>query len=244
MHETEKWKWIRSVVPDSQRPHGLQPTRLLHPWDFPGKSTGVGCHRLLVKQISCRCILKFSPVFDKWVFPLVHGFFPFTSFMLSSWLLFLKMDKVFDLPLKEFILWIRSGKKEKVYFWKDAPRPHPASTQSSTLTGRTGPVWGDSPVKQALCKSTFRDFKHQEETSSSSCFLTTGSSDSSHWDPAPPWASRPWKGRNKPPPERFLCSQSYPSGSGEGKNLPGHWVWGMCFSETGFSQHIRAQASG
>ena len=24
--------------------HGLQPTRLLHPWDFPGQSTGVGCH--------------------------------------------------------------------------------------------------------------------------------------------------------------------------------------------------------
>ena len=22
-------------------PHGLQPSRLLHPWDFPGKSTGV-----------------------------------------------------------------------------------------------------------------------------------------------------------------------------------------------------------
>ena len=22
------------------QPHGLQPTRLLHPWDFPGKSTG------------------------------------------------------------------------------------------------------------------------------------------------------------------------------------------------------------
>ena len=32
---------------DSSRPHGLQPTRCLHPWDFPGKSTGVGCHRLL-----------------------------------------------------------------------------------------------------------------------------------------------------------------------------------------------------
>ena len=29
------------------RPHGLQPTRLLHPWDFPGNSTGVGCHCLL-----------------------------------------------------------------------------------------------------------------------------------------------------------------------------------------------------
>ena len=32
---------------DSVRPHGLQPTRLLRPWDFPGKSTGVGCHCLL-----------------------------------------------------------------------------------------------------------------------------------------------------------------------------------------------------
>ena len=47
MHESEKWKWSHSVVSDSLRPHGLQPTRLLHPWDFPGKSTGVGCHRLL-----------------------------------------------------------------------------------------------------------------------------------------------------------------------------------------------------
>ena len=25
------------------RPHELRPTRLLRPWDFPGKSTGVGC---------------------------------------------------------------------------------------------------------------------------------------------------------------------------------------------------------
>ena len=28
-------------MPDSLRPHGLQPTRLLCPWDFPGKDTGV-----------------------------------------------------------------------------------------------------------------------------------------------------------------------------------------------------------
>ena len=44
MHESEKSKWSRSVVSDSLRPHGLQPTRLLHPWDFPGKSTGVQEH--------------------------------------------------------------------------------------------------------------------------------------------------------------------------------------------------------
>ena len=36
-----------SVVPDSVQPQGLQPTRLLCPWDFRGKSTGVGCHFLL-----------------------------------------------------------------------------------------------------------------------------------------------------------------------------------------------------
>ena len=29
------------------RPHRRQPTRLLHPWDSPGKNTGVGCHVLL-----------------------------------------------------------------------------------------------------------------------------------------------------------------------------------------------------
>ena len=48
VHESEKWKWCRSVKSDSPRPHGLQPTRLLCSWDFPGKSTGVGCHCLLL----------------------------------------------------------------------------------------------------------------------------------------------------------------------------------------------------
>ena len=53
MHESEKWKWSCSVVSDSSQPHGLQPTRLLRPWDFPGKSTGVGCHCLLRNSASC-----------------------------------------------------------------------------------------------------------------------------------------------------------------------------------------------
>ena len=45
--ESERWKWSHLVVSDSSRLHGLQPTRLLCLWDFPGKSTGVGCHCLL-----------------------------------------------------------------------------------------------------------------------------------------------------------------------------------------------------
>ena len=32
---------------DSMRPHKRQPTRLLCPWDSPGKSSGVGCHCFL-----------------------------------------------------------------------------------------------------------------------------------------------------------------------------------------------------
>ena len=35
------------VMSNSLRPHRLQPTRLLHPWDFPGKNTGVDCHFFL-----------------------------------------------------------------------------------------------------------------------------------------------------------------------------------------------------
>ena len=32
---------------NSAQPHRWQPTRLHHPWDSPGKNTGVGCHFLL-----------------------------------------------------------------------------------------------------------------------------------------------------------------------------------------------------
>ena len=38
---------VQSLCPTLLRPHGLQPTNLLCPWDFPGKNTRVGCHFLL-----------------------------------------------------------------------------------------------------------------------------------------------------------------------------------------------------
>ena len=38
---------VASVMSDSVRPHRWQPTRLLRPWDSPGKNSGVGCHFLL-----------------------------------------------------------------------------------------------------------------------------------------------------------------------------------------------------
>ena len=60
MHESEKGKWSRSVVSNPQLPHGLQPSRLLHPWDFPGRSTGVGCHCLL--RLSSLSVFKIQPL--------------------------------------------------------------------------------------------------------------------------------------------------------------------------------------
>ena len=35
---------------NSVRPHRWKPTRLLCPWDSPGKNTGVGCHFLLQRM--------------------------------------------------------------------------------------------------------------------------------------------------------------------------------------------------
>ena len=83
------WKWSHSVVSDSSQPHGLQPTRLLHPRDSPGKSTGVGCHRLLQelshrkfkltvinmgfpggttgKDLTCQCRRCKRYGFDQWI---------------------------------------------------------------------------------------------------------------------------------------------------------------------------------
>ena len=65
MLESEKWKWCSSVMSHSSQPHGLQPTMLLCPWDFPGKSTGVGCHRLpWVHYIVSTVLLVTSSSFD------------------------------------------------------------------------------------------------------------------------------------------------------------------------------------
>ena len=61
MNESKKWKWRLSVIYNLQRLHGLQPTRLLHPWDFPAKSTRVGCHCLLRTGEDSPSIKKLAP---------------------------------------------------------------------------------------------------------------------------------------------------------------------------------------
>ena len=47
-HWITQVKWSCSVMSDSLQSYGLEPTMLFHPWDFPGKSTGMGCHFLIL----------------------------------------------------------------------------------------------------------------------------------------------------------------------------------------------------
>ena len=45
------------------RPHGLYPAKLLCPWDFPGKNTGVGCHFHLQGFFLTKPMSLMSPAF-------------------------------------------------------------------------------------------------------------------------------------------------------------------------------------
>ena len=73
---------VALVVSDSVRPHRWQPTRLLCPWDAPGKNTGVGCHFLLqcmkVKsesEVTKSCPTPSDPMDCSLLGSSVHGIF-------------------------------------------------------------------------------------------------------------------------------------------------------------------------
>ena len=73
---------VESVVSDSVRPHGLKPTRLLCPWDSPGKNTGVSCHFLLqclkVKsesEVAQSCLTLSDPMDCSLPGSSIHGVF-------------------------------------------------------------------------------------------------------------------------------------------------------------------------
>ena len=64
------------------QPHRWQPTRLPHPWDSPGKNTGVGCHFLLqcmkVKsesEVAQSCLTLLDPMDCSLPGSSVHGSF-------------------------------------------------------------------------------------------------------------------------------------------------------------------------
>ena len=73
---------VASVVSNSVRPHGRQPTRLPRPCDSPGKNTGVGCHFLLQcmkmkseKEVTQSCPTLRDPMDCSLLGSSIHGIF-------------------------------------------------------------------------------------------------------------------------------------------------------------------------
>ena len=101
----------RSVMSDFCDPHGLQPTRLLCPWNSPGKNTGVGCHFLL------QGIEPGSPVLQADLYHLSHQGSPsliicenyklIFTFIISACNLTIKDDSICLIMLK--LLYTQSG---------------------------------------------------------------------------------------------------------------------------------------
>ena len=67
---------------DSVRPQRRKPTRLPHPWDSPGKNTGVGCHFLLQcmkgkseSEVAQSCPTLHNPMVCSLPGSSVHGIF-------------------------------------------------------------------------------------------------------------------------------------------------------------------------
>ena len=74
--------YVAWVVSDSVRSRRRQPTSLSHPWDSPGKNTGVGCHFLLqcmkVKsqsEVAQSCLTLSDPMDCSLPGSFVHGIF-------------------------------------------------------------------------------------------------------------------------------------------------------------------------
>ena len=73
---------VASVVSDSVWPYRQQPTRLLHPWESPGKNTGVGCHFLLQRmkvksesEVAQSCLTLSNPMDCRPPGSSIHGIF-------------------------------------------------------------------------------------------------------------------------------------------------------------------------
>ena len=74
--------YVASVVSNSVWTHRRQPTRLCHPWDSPGKNSGVGCHFLLQRmkvksesEVAQSCLTLRNPMDCSPPGSTIHGIF-------------------------------------------------------------------------------------------------------------------------------------------------------------------------
>ena len=147
MHESETWKWSHSVMSNSSQPHGRQPTRLLHLWDLSGKSTGVGCHCLLLDSI-----LKSRDITLPTKVRLVKSY-GFSSSHVWMW----ELDYKESWMPKNWCFWTVVLEKilESPLDCKEIQPVHPKGNQSWIFIGRTDaeaetPILWPSDVKNWL----------------------------------------------------------------------------------------------
>ena len=87
---------------DSLQPHGLQPTRLFCPWNFPGKNTRMGYHFLLQGIFPTQGL-------NPHLLPLAGGFFRYIP-MINENMSTQKLVQVFTAAL---LTWARKRKHHK-----------------------------------------------------------------------------------------------------------------------------------
>ena len=99
---------------DSVGPHRWQPTRLRHPWDSPGKNTGVGCHFLLqgveVKsesEVAQPCLTSSDPMDGSPPSPSIHEIVQATAL---EWLAIASSEIIHDtcLNMQELLYCFKS----------------------------------------------------------------------------------------------------------------------------------------
>ena len=126
-------KWSRSVVSDSLQPHGLKPTRLLRPWDFPGKNTGVGCHFLLQDIFltqglnpglpHCRQTLYCLSHQGSLIRPLMWGLIHIKSPIPKTWLCFSHWTLIVHCPTLPDDLWACCSGPWLPFLWTTSSCP-------------------------------------------------------------------------------------------------------------------------
>ena len=125
---------------DSVRPQRRQPTRLLCPWDSPGKNTGVGCHFLLQcmklkseSEVAQSCPIPSDPMDCSLPGSSVHGICQ------------ARVLECVAIAIKDFLSYLLSPEKQVVF--KYQPR-----LQSGLVTGN----WLTEDFAMALLTEIFK----------------------------------------------------------------------------------------
>ena len=103
---------------DSVWPHRWQPARLSHPWDSPGKNTGMGCHFLLqcmkVKgesEVAQLCLTLIDPMDCSLPGSSIHGIFQARALEWGAIAFSVIIEEAFPIPpfIQYQLLWMKTG---------------------------------------------------------------------------------------------------------------------------------------